>query len=144
MTTRNTNINLGGVLGVPRGIRNNNPLNIRKGNDWQGEIIGSDAEFETFSHSKYGFRAGAKLLRNYQSLYKLQTIGEIIHRFAPPSENHTSNYAAYVAKKMGVATNAPIDLSNDKTLASMMLYMSEMEVGKHYSYSDAWAGVQLV
>ena len=22
---------------VPRGIRNNNPLNIRKGNNWQGE-----------------------------------------------------------------------------------------------------------
>lgn len=144
MKTRNVNINLGGVLsGTARGIRNNNPLNIRIGNNWQGETVGTDKEFEVFSHHRYGFRAAAKLLRNYQSLYKLQTIDEIIHRFAPPNENHTSNYAGYVAKKMGVATDTPINLTNDKTLATMMLYMSEMEVGKHYSYGDAWAGVQL-
>ncbi|HAS8492972.1 TPA: structural protein, partial [Vibrio vulnificus] len=42
-----------------RGIRNNNPLNIRKGNDWQGEsILNTDSEFEVFKHHKFGFRAG--------------------------------------------------------------------------------------
>lgn len=131
------------AIHVNRGIRNNNPLNIRIGNDWQGEAKSRDAEFETFEHSKYGFRAGAKLLRNYQHIYKLHTIEQIINRFAPPNENHTSHYAGFVAKKMGVAVNAPIDLSNDKTLANMMLYMSIMEVGHHYEFSDAWAGVQL-
>ena len=50
----------------PRGIRNNNPLNIRKGNNWQGEISPqSDKEFEQFESMTMGVRAGMKILRNY-------------------------------------------------------------------------------
>ena len=34
---------------VPRGIRNNNPLNIRKGNNWKGERPNqTDKAFEEF------------------------------------------------------------------------------------------------
>ncbi len=59
-----------------RGIRNNNPLNIRISNNaWTGKVTPSkDKAFETFSHSKYGFRAATKLIRNYQNLYGLNTL----------------------------------------------------------------------
>lgn len=129
---------------TPRGIRNNNPLNIRIGNNWQGEAaISKDAEFETFSHPKYGFRAGAKLLKNYQNWYGLNTVQSIIHRFAPPNENHTDNYVAFVASQMGVNPNQPVNLSDNATLTRMIHAMSIMEVGRHYTLEDAAQGVAL-
>ena len=43
----------------PRGLRNNNPLNIRHSADnFQGEIKGDDKSFKTFSSMPYGYRAG--------------------------------------------------------------------------------------
>lgn len=127
-----------------RGIRNNNPLNIRTGNNWQGEaLVSKDASFETFKHHKYGFRAGAKVLRNYQKLHNLDTLSEIINRFAPPVENDTKNYAQFVAGRVGVAVNEPINLNDDVLLAQVLHAMSVMEVGRHYSYSDAMQGVKL-
>lgn len=71
---------------LPRGVRNNNPLNIResKGDrtQWEGEhALDLDKSFEEFSHSVYGFRAGARVLRSY-SRQGYKTLSEIIHRFA--------------------------------------------------------------
>ncbi|PJC85707.1 structural protein [Vibrio sp. HA2012] len=129
-----------------RGVRNNNPLNIKRGNDWNGETdIPLDPVFESFKEPKYGFRAGAKLLRNYQSLYGLNTIRELINRFAPYSENNTQAYVAFVAKEMGVGENEPLDLSSDSTLAKLIHTMSKMESGNGaFSLTQAKAGVALV
>lgn len=128
----------------PRGVRNNNPLNIRIGNNWRGEaLVSKDAEFETFSHPKYGFRAGAKLLRNYQNRYGLNTVRAIIGRFAPPNENHTDNYIKFVSDQIGVKPDQLISLADDNFLARMMHAMSVMEVGRHYTVDDAAEGVAL-
>ena len=46
-----------------RGLRNNNPLNIRQsGEQFQGEIKGKDKSFKTFSSLSYGYRAGFVIL----------------------------------------------------------------------------------
>lgn len=42
---------------LPRGIRNNNPLNIKIGNDWKGEVPNTDGTFEQFESMEYGLRA---------------------------------------------------------------------------------------
>lgn len=128
-----------------RGVRNNNPLNIKRGNNWNGETdIPNDPVFESFKAPKYGFRAGAKLLRNYQSLYGLNTVRELINRFAPNSENNTDTYVAFVAKEMGVSENEPLNLSSDTTLAKLVHTMSKMESGNGaFSLSQAKAGVAL-
>ncbi|QIA64703.1 structural protein [Vibrio astriarenae] len=130
----------------PRGVRNNNPLNIRIGNnDWQGKASTSnDDEFETFTHSKYGFRAGAKILQNYQTQYGLYTLAEMINRFAPPNENNTKNYAAFVAGEIGVDVNQRVDMQDRHLLARTVHAMSIMEVGRHYTINDAIEGVALV
>ena len=45
---------------IPRGIRNNNPLNIRIGNQWLGERANpNDPAFEQFVAMEYGIRAGS-------------------------------------------------------------------------------------
>lgn len=116
----------------PRGYRNNNPLNIRVGNDWQGERLDkTDGEFEQFISPEYGFRAGAKVLKNYQRLYNLKTVRQIIGRWAPSNENDTSNYVDFVARELGVSPDAQINVMSDgSTLARLMLAMSVMECGR--------------
>jgi len=90
----------------PRGIRNNNPLNIRYNvaNDWQGQT-GSDGEYAIFSSAEYGIRAAAKLLNNYVTKYGLRSVSDIINRWAPTSENNTSAYIQAVANKLNVQAN---------------------------------------
>ena len=88
---------------APRGIRNNNPGNIRRGTaDWLGMVSGDDQEFVTFSHPVYGIRAMARVLKNYQRIHGLKTVREIINRWAPPVENDTGAYVEHVAKSLGV------------------------------------------
>lgn len=98
---------------VPRGIRNNNPGNIRKsGSDWLGKIDnGTDAAFEQFSHPVYGIRALARTLSNYQRIHGLNTVREIINRWAPPVENKTGAYIEHVASVLGVRPDEHIDVT---------------------------------
>lgn len=134
-------------LAAPRGVRANNPLNIEinRANAWRGKVVPSvDKRFETFEHHKFGFRAGAVLLRNYQRLHGLYTVEAMIHRFAPPNENKTSNYVKFVADRMGVGVREPVDLQDNETLARMLDAMATMEVGHgFYSLDDARQGVAL-
>lgn len=85
----------------PRGIRNNNPGNIRISKDkWQGLADNqSDDEFFVFKSAPYGIRALARVLITYYDKYGLETIDDIITRWAPPSENDTEGYIVSVAEK---------------------------------------------
>ena len=78
---------------IPRGIRNCNPLNIRKnGKDkWLGQC-GNDGAFAKFIDIKHGLRAAFRLLYTYGYRYNLRTIKDIICRWAPPIENNTTAY----------------------------------------------------
>ena len=119
---------------LARGLRNNNPMNIRKTDiDWDGKTTGSDESFETFIDPVYGIRAGAKLLINYQDRYNLNTVNDIIGRFAPPSENNTNSYAEHVASAIGVDVNQPINVQDH--LHTMIKTMIKHENGVN-PYSD--------
>ena len=97
---------------IPRGIRNNNPGNIRKGNDWQGERSRqTDREFEQFSTPEYGIRALAKILLAYERKHGLNTVRTLITRWAPPNENNTDAYANAVAGSLGVDADTPINVA---------------------------------
>ena len=95
---------------IPRGIRNNNPGNIKKNNvEWEGlapEDEQKDNTFFVFSYAKYGIRALCKILITYRS-YGLNNIYSIINRYAPPSENDTEAYQNFLSKETGngVLTN---------------------------------------
>lgn len=81
-----------------RGIRNNNPLNIRhSASNWQGVLAEqNDKCFVQFISLDYGYRAAWKILQSYYHLFcgenRPFTVGNIIHRWAPPSENDTKAY----------------------------------------------------
>ena len=86
----------------PRGIRNNNPLNIiRTKTVWQGMAKEQkDRRFVTFETMEYGWRAAFVLLtRTYYRKWHLNTIRKIITRWAPPQDgNNTERYVAFVSK----------------------------------------------
>src|SRR5574337_804815 len=79
-----------------RGIRNNNPGNIRKSSEpWRGLAAAKDQKdpaFFTFETPEWGIRAMAVILRTYQTKYGLRTIRAIIGRWAPSAENDTDAY----------------------------------------------------
>ena len=89
----------------PRGLRNNNPLNIRRSGDkWQGlRVLQEDKSFFQFQTMAYGWRAAFRLLcHTYYGKYKLRTIRDIITRWAPPKENNTEAYIRRVTDRIGI------------------------------------------
>ncbi len=78
-----------------RGIRNNNPGNLRfvASNNWLGKIpyvenTDADKAFEQFTEIKYGIRAMLRVVINNIDKGN-DTVTKIITRYAPPFENDT-------------------------------------------------------
>lgn len=94
----------------PRGIRNNNPGNIRHGDQWVGMSENqTDPDYVQFISPEYGIRAMARVLKTYRNSYGLNTIAEIVSRWAPPSENDTQSYIKSVAQRLAVNPDQPIN-----------------------------------
>ena len=110
---------------TPRGIRNCNPLNIRRTakDQWKGLAeVQTDRAFCQFKSLEYGWRAAFYLLtRTYYHKYRLYTIRTIIRRWAPSSENNTEAYIAYVARLTGIAPDEPLGIPLDQPARWMML-----------------------
>lgn len=108
---------------APRGVRNNNPLNIRKnaGFSWVGEVGQDEAGFVVFDSVENGIRAAAKLIKNYDRLYSINTISEIINRWAPPSENDTQSYIAHVSRALNMPADIPISAAQYPALLTVMI-----------------------
>lgn len=123
----------------PRGIRNNNPLNIRKGNNWQGERHPqTDPEFEEFSSMLNGLRAGFIILRKYLTRrpkgYGCNCIQDIIERWAPPTENNTLAYIQRVCAKSMLTAREPIKWGEKNKLCRIVWGMCLVECGQEVSF----------
>lgn len=117
-----------------RGIRNNNPGNIREaasgGDAWRGErATDDDPAFEEFAEMRWGVRAAAIVFRNYQSKHGLRTTAQLVNRWAPPSENDTAAYINAVAKRVGVDAFAPINLGDPETCYRFLRAIFRHECG---------------
>lgn len=112
----------------PRGIRNNNPLNIRIGNVWLGEVKeNTDGEFEQFTSMLYGLRAAIVLLRRYICHYHITSIAQIVSRWAPSSENNTRLYINFVSERLGIADDTPLDIYDKVTICRLVEAMAYYE-----------------
>lgn len=115
-----------------RGIRNNNPGNIRKGKDkWQGAIgPQNDKAFVTFDSMVWGIRAMARILIvQYFDKRNLNTVTKIINRWAPPLENDTKAYISAVSRSMGKGPNEKLDLHKFDDLCRLIHGIIEHENG---------------
>jgi hypothetical protein len=103
---------------LPRGIRNNNPGNIRLSKtSWLGQKPAQgDHDFVEFDTPLHGLRALMKLLLTYRLRHGLDSVESIINRFAPPHENATDHYIHQVCKTMGVKRRDCINVFKKETL----------------------------
>ena len=132
-----------------RGIRNNNPLNIRRTTDrWEGvRIEQTDKNFVQFTSMAYGYRAAWKTLESYwkyfHDLPKPFNVRNIITRWAPPTENDTENYIRTVLKLSGLGGNEnfsqPSRGTNYERLELLIRAMTTMECGIPYKDVDVEA-----
>lgn len=122
-------------MALVRGIRNNNPLNIRKGNNWQGERPDqSDREFEEFVSIEFGVRAAIKLIQNYingsvTGHRPCNTIDKLVSRWAPPTENNTRSYIETVEHLTGINRYQRIYANNRDMITRIVMAMAKVETG---------------
>lgn len=116
---------------IPRGIRNNNPLNIRIGNTWLGERANpTDNEFEEFVSIEYGIRAAFCILRRYIRRYHKDTVTSIVSTWAPSSENDTQKYIYVVCQRSGLTPEEHIKFEDKNTMCRLVAAMAFVECGQ--------------
>lgn len=117
-------------MATPRGIRNNNPLNIRIGNTWLGEVPNpTDSDFEQFVSVRYGLRAAFVILRRYIRRYGRNTPAKIIRAWAPANENNTQRYIEVACKRSLIAPDEVIDYADKNTMVRLVKAMAFVECG---------------
>ena len=127
-------------MSLPRGIRNNNPLNIRRSKDqWKGlRAVQADASFCQFETLEWGWRAAFYLLtRTYYHKYRLYTIRSIVSRWAPASENNTRAYIENVARLTGIDPDEPLGIPSEHPARWMMLGVA-MAIQENGTSSIDW------
>lgn len=124
----------------PRGIRNNNPLNIEAGRFTQSQpgYAGSDGRFARFANADQGMAAADSLLNVYGQKHGLNTITGIVSRWAPAGDgNNVGNYAGFVAKRLGVAPDQPLDMNKPEVRQAIAGAMAEFENGRPVRMAQA-------
>ena len=133
---------------LPRGIRNNNPGNLKytATDKWQGLANPpSDGTFFVFQDPVYGIRAMARTLIAYQDKDGCHTLGDVkkadgtiqkgfISRY---SDTDVASYISSVAAYMQITPSAIIDVHHYSTLRPMIEAQIQVENGgswdKYYS-----------
>jgi hypothetical protein len=140
MTTKNS-----------RGIRNNNPGNIEKGQNWIGlsdkPVNGQetlDKRFDTFQSAVYGIRAIARVLIAYNDKHDIHTIEGIVNRWAPAHENNVEAYIGSMADTANLPRNAVLDFYDYETMYALVTGIIKHENGKQpYSKGQIDKGLAL-
>lgn len=134
----------------PRGLRNNNPLNIRRSADrWQGASDEQkDKEFVQFKSMAHGYRAAWKVLQTYYDRFCMQskpfTVRNIIYRWAPPEDNNaTEAYIRQVLRLSGIGGREnllpPNNVDGYERLSRLLQAMTCVECGISPQEVDAEA-----
>lgn len=127
---------------LPRGIRNNNPGNLRPGPAWQG-VAGLDTEppdppYLRFVDPEHGIRALARTLISYRERHGIDTLAGVFARWAPAGDgNDPDRYAAAVAQALGCDPAASIDLRDPAILAALAASITHQENGGAVAGADS-------
>lgn len=128
----------------PRGIRNNNPLNIRIGNTWLGEVPNpTDSDFEQFVSPVYGLRAAFCILRRYIRRYGRNTVRKIVHSWAPSSENNCDAYIKIVCQQSKLDPDETLLYEDAERMWKLVQGMALAEVGQRLDMDMIMKGYQL-
>lgn len=141
-----------------RAVRNNNPGNIERGPRWQGLMPraqmnaeqAGEPRFAVFSDPKWGFRAMAVTLITYQDKRKandgsrIDTMREVIDRWAPAFENNVQAYVKSVDRLHPKRAEDVLDFHCYEDLAPLVKAIAIHECGSWaFNDSDLQAGLTL-
>ena len=131
---------------MTRGIRNNNPGNIRRSTDrWLGlQVVQGDPEFFQFTGMAYGYRALIKTLQTYREKRGCITLRDFIRRWAPPSENNTGAYLRAVCQDLQVPETYIPDVNDRETMVALAAAISRVENGVDAFIPDVERGWELL
>lgn len=118
---------------LPRGLRNNNPLNIKysPSNNWRGKVLNNtDGEFEQFDNIVNGFRAALYLIRRYINSYGLCSVRTIINRWCP--DDTQSSYVNFVCARTGLAPSDLVYFEDKDLMIDLVIAMACFENGIEY------------
>lgn len=130
---------------MSRGLRNHNPLNIRKSRDrFKGEVVpSSDVAFKQFESDAYGYRAAFVILATYLQQGK-NNITRIVASWAPAADNNnTVRYIENVEKRSGIDRFQPLTSASGNDYIQIVAAMSYSENGIPAVMEDVVAGFQL-
>lgn len=110
-----------------RAERNFNPGNLNYAGQAGATLeSGSGARFAKFASEEEGIAALVRQLRLYQQR-GIDTIGEIVKKYAPPSENDTQAYIASMVRWTGLSADEKLDFNDTDTVRRMVQGISRKE-----------------
>ena len=123
---------------LPRGIRNNNPLNIMysRRNNWLGQLGYNpviEDRFCRFEHMRWGFRAAFVLIKRYMRAQSLDTPRRIIAKWAPSCENDTKAYLWNVCLYSGLSADQKLSFDDQVDMLLLVSAMCRVENGNKYN-----------
>lgn len=130
---------------MSRGIRNNNPGNVRIGSPWQGlsevsemtDFQAQETQFCVFLEPEWGLRVIGLLLKKYQADYRLKSIRDIVARWAPTTDNNNvETYSNFLARALSVTPDEEIDLANKDVLIKLIKGICRFENKEMPPYLD--------
>lgn len=129
-----------GQLGdqYPLGIRNNNPGNVRKYDDWLGELSGTQTgQFLRFKSWVWGVRCLLKDIRSKIAAGN-NTPLKIFTVYAPAADNNAPGaYAATVADALGITTGTVINANDKGQMFLTANAICRVENGSQYKITQA-------
>lgn len=138
---------------LPLGVRLNNPGNLEWGSPWEGLVPREESRyyrqgtpqqkrFCEFVDAAFGIRAIVRTLITYYDKRKaadgsrIDTVAEVVARWAPSFENDTRAYARHVASLMSVDPNQILDIKDYDTMRGLVTGIIAHE-NAGYRYPDA-------
>lgn len=128
---------------LPRGLRNCNPLNLRRtGLLWQGLAEEQrDRAFYQFRTMAWGYRAAFVVLRTYILRRGADTLVRVIKRWAPDADGNDSElYLARVRALTGLGRDDRLNPYDAEQMVPLVSAMSRVENGRPALLSEVLEG----
>lgn len=108
------------AVSVGVGVRNNNPGNLKDP---------ATGNFQTFPTQQQGIQAADQNLLGYQTQHGINTIADVVSRWAPKGDgnNNPAAYASAVSAATGIPSDQKIDLTNSAVRTKVLNAMFDVE-----------------